>query len=113
MYEELEKEIQELENLLNKEEWDEMPNSDFSISVGKDGKFKFEIRTKEKCHYKGHFHVKASEKSGSYMIDPVSKRDGNFIGKDNDIIIDWANKHKDKLIQIWNQYHSEKKIGVQ
>ena len=101
----------ELENLLLKKDvWDPIPESDFSINVGRKDKFLFEIRPKEKCHNDAHFHVKAAEKSGSYRLHPISKIVSDFTNKEDKIIIEWANKHKQKLIETWNILHDDKRI---
>jgi len=48
IYENLNEEIRELEDLLTERtEWDQIPQSDFSINVGREDKFLFEIRPKE------------------------------------------------------------------
>lgn len=108
MYENLQEEIKDL--LTKITEWDQVPQSDFPLNVGRKDKFLFEIRSKEQCHYEAHFHVKSAEKSGSYRIQPVSKIISNFTNKEDKIIIGWANKHKQKLIETWNTLHETKKV---
>ena len=111
IYENLNEEIRELEDLLTERtEWDQIPQSDFSINVGREDKFLFEIRPKEQCHYEAHFHVKSAEKSGSYRIQPASKIISDFTNKEDKIIISWADKHKQKLIETWNILHENKRI---
>lgn len=105
--------IQELKlQLLPSDIWDNIPSGDFHLNVGHDEKFDFEIRPREQCHYKGHFHVKAGEFSGSYLIVPVQKRDGNFSSKDNKIIINWGIEHQDMLISKWNSLHPDKELII-
>lgn len=111
MYLDFDKEIGDLEELLMElDEWDIVPDSDFSIGVGRQKGFSFEIRTREACHNYPHFHVKLGEKSGSYKIDPVTKLAGNFSNKEDKMIIAWGMENQKKLIGVWNKIHTDKQI---
>lgn len=111
--EDFEKAIRELQLLLLPNNiWDDIPQGDFPLNIGHEGKFEFSIRSREKCHFQGHFHVKAGSCSGSYLIIPVEKRDGNFNSKDNKIIINWGIKNQKLLIKTWNQIHPDKELHL-
>lgn len=111
MTKELEDSIKELKaQLLPYDIWDDIPQGDFPLSVGHEGKFEFSIRPREHNHFQGHFHVKAGSCSGSYLIKPVVKRDGNFSSRDNKIIIAWGEKNQEKLIKLWNKIHPDKEL---
>lgn len=85
----------------------EIPTSEWNIqTVGRIRALKIEVRNSEKPHNLPHFHVTAPGKADAvYTISPVAFYMGEISGKDNKAVIEWAEKNRDMLVEMWNSYH--------
>ena len=69
------------------------------------GEITIEIRTKESNHTRPHFHVSVSgEDSASIAIGNLEILAGNLSSKVKGKVITWAEKNKDLLMRIWNEF---------
>jgi hypothetical protein len=67
---------------------------------------KIEVRASEPQHNHAHFHVTVRGKGdGSYRIDNLQPIESNLSSADEKIIIAWAVKNRQLLIDTWNQFH--------
>ena len=53
-------------------------------------------------HLPPHFHVKYNEYRGSIDINSLSQSEGKLPGRVLGIVIEWAEMHKQELIDNWN-----------
>ena len=75
-------------------------------TVGRINALKIEVRNSEKPHNLPHFHVTAPGKADAvYTISPVAFYKGEISGKDNKAVIEWAEKNREVLVEMWNDYH--------
>jgi hypothetical protein len=103
-------ELDEGLDCVSENNWDEIPGDSFPLNLEKYQGFSFDIRTKEQNHHVAHFHVKKAEFEGSFSIKPIKLLSGNFPNKNIEYILEWAEKHQEDLIELWNRVHPHKKI---
>lgn len=53
-------------------------------------------------HNPPHFHAVYGEYNGSFSILDLKMIEGDLPRKAQSLIIEWANKHKEEIINIWN-----------
>lgn len=53
-------------------------------------------------HNPPHFHAVYGEYNGSFSILDLKMIEGDLPRKAQNLIIEWANKHKEEIINIWN-----------
>lgn len=53
-------------------------------------------------HNPPHFHAVYGEYNGSFSILDLKMIEGDLPIKAQSLIIEWANKHKEEIINIWN-----------
>lgn len=76
-------------------------------TVDRVNSLKIEIRSSEKPHNLPHFHVTAPGKADAvYTFSPrVQFLEGNVGSKENKAILKWAEQNREKLVDMWNDYH--------
>ena len=75
-------------------------------TAGRINSIKIEVRSSEKPHNLPHFHVTAPGKIDAvYTIDPIALQEGDVKSADNKAIMEWAEANRDKLVNMWNDYH--------
>lgn len=76
-------------------------------TVGYVNNMKIEVRSSEKGHNLPHFHVtvKSKEIDAVYTIDPIELYEGEVTSKVDKAIVKWAETNRDKLVDMWNEYH--------
>lgn len=75
-------------------------------TVGRIDSIKIEVRSKESPHNLAHFHVSAPGKIDAiYTIDPLEFFKGEIDSKSNKAVLKWAEKNKDTLITMWNDFN--------
>lgn len=85
----------------------QIPTSEWNLqTAGRIKSLKIEVRNSEKPHNLPHFHVTAPGKADAvYTISPVAFYKGEISGKDNKAVIEWAEKNREVLVEMWNDYH--------
>lgn len=53
-------------------------------------------------HNPPHFHAVYGEYNGSFSILDLKMIEGDLPRKAQSLIIEWANKHKEEIINMWN-----------
>ena len=53
-------------------------------------------------HNPPHFHAVYGEYNGSFSILDLKMIEGDLPRKAQNLIIEWANKHKEEIINMWN-----------
>ena len=53
-------------------------------------------------HNPPHFHAVYGEYNGSFSILDLKMIEGDLPRKAQNLIIEWANEHKEEIINIWN-----------
>lgn len=72
-----------------------------------------ELRTgREERHNIPHFHVRYSERTGSYKIEDCTKIEGDMSSKDEKHIKRWYDKNRDLLISEWENLYPNLPIKI-
>lgn len=77
------------------------------VTIGRmNNNIKFEVRENEGHHNVAHFHVTIRGKgSASFRIDNLETIESDLSLSDEKEIRKWALRHRDLLIDTWNQFH--------
>ena len=84
-----------------------IPKAEWNVqTVGRINSIKIEVRSSEKPHNLPHFHVTAPGKIDAvYTISPLAFYEGEISGKDNKAVLKWAEKNREILVDMWNDFH--------
>lgn len=53
-------------------------------------------------HNPPHFHVICGDTAGIFDIESLKMLEGDLPSKAQSLVSEWASKHKDELLNIWN-----------
>jgi len=62
-------------------------------------------------HNPPHFHARYGEYQGIFLIKELRMSDGNLPKRVKNIILEWADEHRNELIEDWNLARLEKPLN--
>lgn len=75
-----------------------------------DRKYKFEIRYREDNHNAAHFHISCGGYGISLSIPDADTLAGELPGSNERKVVAWALRNMDKIRELWNRIHPERKV---
>lgn len=61
-------------------------------------------------HNPPHFHARYGEYNGLFLIKELRMSEGNLPKKVKNLVLEWADEHRDELIEDWNLARAEKPL---
>ena len=61
-------------------------------------------------HNPPHFHARYGEYNGLFLIKELRMSEGNLPKKVKNLVLEWADEHRDELMEDWNLARAEKPL---
>ncbi len=61
-------------------------------------------------HNPPHFHARYGEYNGLFLIKELRMSEGNLPRKVKNLVLEWADEHRDELMQDWDLARAEKPL---
>ena len=61
-------------------------------------------------HNPPHFHARYGEYNGLFLIKELRMSEGSLPKKVKNLVLEWADEHRDELIDDWNLARAEKPL---